>query len=346
MIWLYSKGRVYFMSIFYATSLNFTVKPINHPQYSRVLWGLKFASPIMNAAGMFKNLEGYTLVQRQGAGGYIGGTTTYNPRHGNCINNIHLPFLSLLQSNISLNCLGLPNKGDKILSQQVVMQNKTIPLGISLMRSADYDEKTGMEHLIESLWLYHNNLQYDFLEINESCPNIKVSADNIIQRLIYIGENFIFHRKRFIPVVIKVSVDISDKVLSDIMHILIKYKFDGINIGNTSIDYDNLRQYVNANDLKLFNYFVDNFGGGVGGTILKKMSYDKCKYAVMCKNDIQPQHEFHIIRSAGIDSIDDIYQSDLIGVSLNQWYTGYFSNFMKYGNQIYHKTFGTYYSNI
>jgi len=47
-----------------------------------VLWGIRFRTPLFNAAGMFKHGEGYELAYRQGAGAYLAGTTTSLPRMG------------------------------------------------------------------------------------------------------------------------------------------------------------------------------------------------------------------------------------------------------------------------
>ena len=41
-----------------------------------------------NATGMFKQGEGYDMVFRQGAGGYLSGTTTAHKRIGNVRNGI------------------------------------------------------------------------------------------------------------------------------------------------------------------------------------------------------------------------------------------------------------------
>ena len=332
---LHSCGRGYFLSSFYSSKVEPQFIPGKSCQ--RTLWGLKFASPLMNSAGMFKNGEGYDVVYRQGAGGYIAGTSTYNPRVGNIVDSIRLPFISLHKSQTSINYLGLPNLGDEVLSQNMFAHDKQIPIGVSLMRSGDYDEKTGMQNLLKSLWLYHNHPQVDFIEINESCPNVKLDLSDIIQRLAYLGENFLAKRKRHLPVIIKFSLDIGEDDLKLIMDTLIKYNFDGLNLGNTSTNYADIRPHIASSEVKLFDYFTSKFGGGVGGNILKQKSYNCCKKAVEYKRALSPRYEFHIIRSAGIDCADDLLASDTIGVSLNQWYTGYFTNYIKYGDLVYQR---------
>ena len=336
---IYSSGRIQFMQYFCKQKVSPIYTPSNGLE--RTLWGLKFKTPLMNSAGMFKNGEGYAVVAAQGAGGYIGGTSTNNRRAGNTKAGIKLPFLTLPLSNLSLNFLGLPNLGDGVLSQKQFTEQKSCPLGWSVMRSPDFSEEVGLELLVKSLWMYHDNEQIDFIEINESCPNIKVSTDNITKRLAYIADNFISKRRRHLPVVVKLSNDISCSSLHHILDALFKYHFDGINLGNTSTNYAETRKQVAPAEMKLFDYFSTSFGGGIGGRTLKAKSLNLCKLALEYKNMVMPGYEFHVIRSGGIDTPADIHDSDAIGVSLNQWYTGYFSNYLKYGNQIYQRFFNS-----
>lgn len=334
---LLSSSRVKFMSKFSSQKLDIMYIPDSHLE--RTLWGIKFRSPLMNSAGMFKNGEAYDVVANLGAGAYIGGTSTFNPRSGNVVNDIKLPFVTLAHSKTSINYLGLPNLGDEVLASIHFNKVDGCPVGWSVMRSPDYPEDEGMKKLIQSLWMYHDNLAIDFIEINESCPNIKSDSSNIISRLITIANEFLKHRKRHLPVVVKLSNDIPFNVLKDILDILFKYKFDGVNLGNTSTDYKQIINKLELVDKKLFNYFTTTFGGGVSGRILKKQSFELCKFANDYKNKIKPAHEFHIIRSGGIDSYDDILDSNKIGVSLNQWYTGFFTQYLANGNLIYQNLF-------
>jgi dihydroorotate dehydrogenase len=311
----------------------------------RTLWGIKFNLPLLNAAGMFKNGEGYNLVAKQGAGGYIGGTSTYNPRIGNIKLNIKHPFVSLPEAHTSLNFLGLPNCGDEYLSKQIITTEKLLgcPLGWSVMRSPDYAIDVAIDNLLKSLWLYHDNPEIDFIEINESCPNIQYLTsdkplDVLKNRLEYIAHNFLSQRKRHLPVIVKFSNDITINQIPQLVNMILECKFDGINLGNTSTDYTN-KNIVNNGELKLYNYFTQNIGGGIGGRLLKQNSLYLCDKVITYLSKNKPDYEFHIIRTGGIDTLQDILDSDNAGVSLNQWYTGYFDNYIKYGDNLYAQIF-------
>jgi dihydroorotate dehydrogenase len=342
---LASWGRSHFMHqlINYPTDYNYTPPA----QLAQELWGLKFRTGLANSAGMFKNGEGYDLVARLGAGSYIGGTSTANPRLGNLKHGIKLPFISLPKSKVAINFLGLPNLGDDYLAKQTITNNKIsdCPIGWSVMRSPDYNEQEGLQNLLQSIHAYYQHPQIDFLEINESCPNIAHGSGNIISRLEYIAKNFLPHRKRNFPVIVKLSNDLTISIAIELVTNLVKLGYDGINLGNTSTDYAGICAQLSPSEKTLFNYFSQNFGGGVSGAPLKNKSLNLCAEVANHLVHLAPNHEFHIIRSGGIDSYVDLQQSLAHGVKLNQWYTGFFNNYHIDGEQVYTQLFKSFKQN-
>ena len=123
------------------------------------------------------------------------------------------------------------------------------------------------------------------------------------------------------------------------MDIIIELGFDGINFGNTSTDYLYCKNKLNPNDIKNFDYFVKNFGGGVSGYPLKEKSLLLASEAAIYINSKNLSKEFHVIRTGGIENINDLNESEKSGISLNQWFTGYFEAFSKYGHNLYNELF-------
>lgn len=330
-----SLGRAFFMKQF----VNHRVKMQFVPdvKYSRKLWGIEFRSPIMNSAGMFKNGEGYDVVAAMGAGAYIGGTSTSNPRRGNEKDGVNLPFITLPNSNLAVNWLGLPNLGDEQLSKKIITDNKIVgcPIGWSVMRSPDFSEDEGMQLLINSLFLYQDNPQIDFIEVNESCPNVQNGGGSIIPRLTMISEQFLQKRSRHLPVVVKLSHDVTTETIEYLLPKIIKLGFDGINLGNTSTNYQKYRSNIKGSDRVLFEYFIRNFGGGISGGVLKKDSLYICTIAANIVAKMHLDREFHIIRSGGVENMADIMDSEACGCSLTQWYTGFFNAYDKVGEKTY-----------
>lgn len=332
---LASFGRKYFMQQFVNHTVVEIFKP--KPELAIKMWGIEFRTPLSNSAGMFKNGEGYDVIAKLGAGAYIGGTSTANPRLGNKKYGVYLPFISLPESKTAINWLGLPNLGDETLSRRQITNNKLsgCPIGWSVTRSPDFTEDQGVRELIKSLWLYHDNSQIDFIEINESCPNIKLSGDSILTRMEIIAQDFLSKRKRHLPIVVKLSNDVSRQSLTEIITGLVKLGYDGINLGNTSTNYADAIHSIAVEEKELFNYFITKFGGGISGKVLKKRSLELCACAAETLYKLNPEHEFHIIRSGGVSDISDIESSRQHGISFNQWYTGFYSLYAIFGDKAY-----------
>jgi dihydroorotate dehydrogenase len=333
-ILIMSKLRNYFIDyLIHNNSLTTNISDELSKLPARVLWGIKFNNPLMNAAGLFKNGDGYSFIASQGFGGYIGGTSTYNRRIGNKIKGISLPFLVLPISNIAINSLGLPNNGDNNIDDLKITDNKVdgCPIGWSVMRSPDYAVSEGLDKLIVSLNKVMANNIIDFIEVNESCPNvahINSSEFDLNYRLKFIADNFLAKRQRQLPVIIKISNDIDSSSLYNLIDLLVKYQYDGLNIGNTSTNYQRVSKQISSQEVKLFNYFTKYFKGGVSGSVLKTNSLNLSILANNYVKSLNLDYEFNIIRTGGIDSIDDIIQSEINGIKLNQWYTGYIKSIL------------------
>lgn len=333
---------------------------------STVLWGIKFNLPIFNSAGMFKYGYGYEQVAKQGAGAFLLGTTTSKQRLGNIKNNIQHPFLSYPKSKLASNWMGLPNNGHKDLKSKIDKINKIYgcPIGVSLSADPEDTLFDKLKGLLEGLLIFENS-QVDFLEINESCPNVvghnsnnNPLDDELLERLKFISDNFLKKRKRNLPVILKFSNDTNPELVPDLVKLLIDLEFDGINIGNTSTNYKQYQDFVKMEELNSYKYFTQTYGGGLSGSCLKETSLKLSKIAVKTLNDIKElsinekdnlnyhqyhqqhqQHhkEFHIIRTGGVEGYKDIKESLDAGISLVQWYTGYFSMYGIWGNKTYFK---------
>ncbi len=341
---LFSYGRKQFLKRLYQ---DVSKEKANIPESALVkLWGLEFNCPIFNAAGIFKSGEGYEMTANQGAGAFLIGTITHNKRYGNLKNNILHPFAAYPNSLAASNWMGLPNYGINNVIEKItnIKKQKKCPIVVSIASSPDFPEKEGLKFLIEDFQLLEKT-QTDFVELNESCPNVnhgKTEPDDIldnhlIYRLEKISSIFLKNRNRNLPVILKFSNDTSPEQVEAIINLCIELGFDGINFGNTSIDYLFCSEYIIQEEKQLFEYFISNFGGGVSGSPLNEKSLNLCKTATTFLKTKNLNKEFHIIRTGGIFSKEDLQKSKEIGVSLNQWFTGYFHNFGLNGHKVYEK---------
>jgi dihydroorotate dehydrogenase len=244
--------------------------------------------------------------------------------------------------------MGLPNFGHKDLADKIAKINKIdgCPIGVSMSADPEDNTKDKLNGLLDGLKLFDNS-QVDFIEINESCPNVVGHSSNanplddeLIERLNFISINFLQKRKRNLPVILKFSNDTEPDLIPELVKMLINLGYNGINIGNTSTKYVEFEKVIHANEKAVFNYFSKTFGGGLSGRKLKENSFKLSLIAqdtldsIKKSKDIQ---EFHIIRTGGIENYNDIKISIEKGISLCQWYTGYFSTYALFGNKIYLK---------
>jgi dihydroorotate dehydrogenase len=349
---LYSNNRSAFLKYLY--SLQKVTRYVPPSTLARTFWGISFKQPLFNAAGMFKNAEGYDFVASQGAGAYIAGTSTSRPRIGNSKNGIYSPFTTYPKSKTASNWLGLPNIGHKEIHKNIATIEKVdgCPIGISVSASPEIDSKIALQELVEGLFLFQDS-QVDFIELNESCPNVaghtkfdSVLDEHLLERLSVIANKFLSLRTRNLPVIVKFSNDTATHQVPELINQLIAFGFDGVNFGNTSIQYQQYRQNIHTSEIDRYDYFTKTFGGGLSGEVLKRPSKELTTTAVKHLQAINLNKEFHIIRTGGIDSLSDLFLNSEEAPSLYQWYTGYFEMLSKHGLEIYKKFYEGYSTRI
>lgn len=339
---LYSRGRQRFLARFSRE----LPPPAPPPEgRERTLWGLTFRAGVLNAAGMFKNGDGYALCERQGAGAYLAGTTTGRPRAGNEAHGVKLAFVPYPRSGAASNWLGLPNLGHRAVAAKLAALPRAagFPIGASLAATVEDgpDPATRLDLLVEGLELY-DEAGVDFLEINESCPNTAADAVGFAalrRRLAHLSERFLGRRRRRLPVIVKFSCDAPLAEVPLLVDLAVELGFDGINFGNTSTAYDAHRPAIAAAERPLYDRFTRRFGGGVSGRPLKELSLALAAAAVEQLRRQAPPHEFHVVRTGGIEHAGDLRQSEAAGVALDQWYSGYFEAFSRHGHGVYRELY-------
>jgi len=342
LISLYSNQKKKILKRFSEDYINFDIQ---HEKIEPLkLWDISFGFPLFNAAGMFKKGESYYTIAKQGAGAYLSGTTTSSKRLGNFKNGVLHPFAPFPSSGASVNWMGLPNEGHQIVAKRLSQLQKiqNCPIGASLSASPEERGIEGLENLKIGMDLY-KEANVDFIEINESCPNVEEGHqidnnsldEDLINRLEYISMNFLKNRDKNLPVIVKFSNDTDLSLVPNIIDNLISLGFDGVNFGNTSTKYEESIDMIKDKEKKLFQYFTENYGGGLSGKLLSTTSLNLVKTGSNHLKTKKLSKEFHIIRTGGVCSIEDIKNSLNNGASICQWYNGYFSEFSKYGHQVY-----------
>lgn len=336
---LYARGRRAFLRAFFASR---PAQPWEPQGSERTLWGIRFRAPIFNAAGVFKDGEGYELTALQGAGAYLAGTTTAQPRAGNRKGGVAHPFVPYPTSGAASNWLGLPNPGHEEVARRLrdLPRHEGCPVGVSVALSPEAERPVD-ERLVELAAAMHRYAEagVDFIELNESCPNTvegMVGTSELDERLAFICDDFLDRRPREVPVIVKLSCDTEPAYLPAILDLLFRLNYDGVNFGNSSTAYVRHRKAIVAEERPLFEHFTSTYGGGITGRPLKPLSLALAEAAVAYLGKNPPGQEFHVIRTGGIETAADLAVSHTAGVALSQWYTGYFEAFARHGHQLYH----------
>ncbi len=335
---VFSKGRSYFIDKLSRELPD--VRSVDHPGVDA--WGIHFRLPIWNAAGMFKRGEAYDVVARQGAGAYVAGTTTSRARLGNSRHGIKGPTAAYANAMAASNWLGLPNEGHEVVAKRLSKLERVqgCPVGASVSAEPGLDETIALDELVQGM-RHYQNAKVDYLELNESCPNVPSHGggssleQDLIRRLEYVSQHFLQQRPSPLPVVVKFSVDTEEDQLEDLLRLLIDLRFDGIILGNTSTRYAEFRDLFPPSEQRLFDRFSKEFGGGLSGAPLQDDSYRLSVRAQKIVEVLAPGQEFHVIRCGGLFDANDINKSASNGVVLHQWYTGYFDAFARYGHDVY-----------
>jgi dihydroorotate dehydrogenase len=252
-------------------------------------------------------------------------------------------------SKAAMNWLGLPNLGYEEIAKRIgsIERKPNCPIGISLSSAPEETGDIALNNLLNGFQLFEKT-KVDFIELNESCPNVPheqcESTDTkldskLLERLEFISEKFLKLRTRNLPVIVKFSNDTAIDQISDLVRILVELGYDGINLGNTSTNYENYKQQINLKELENYEYFTKEFGGGLSGHPLKSSSLTLSKEAVKTINELYLRREFIVIRTGGFEDIYDFVASENSKIHLNQWFTGYFDMFAQHGHNVYKSLF-------
>ena len=342
----YSVGRRRFLHRLVASPPSEEVGWSPPESLAQTLWGLRFRTPVGNGAGMFKNGEGFAVAAAQGAGWYLAGTTTGQPWRGNRWGGRFLgvaqPFAPYPRSAAASNWLGLPNDGTVVVAARLARRLQggrvpNMPVGASVAATPGLGEDAALTELVAGMETYAA-AGVDFLEINESCPNTAEGQPGdsaLARRLEIVGERFLRRRSRALPVVVKLSCDTAVEQVPELLTLLLDSGFDGVNFGNTSRDYPALRVAILPAERRLFDFFTGRFGGGVSGRPLRQRSLDLVRATTENLAGRRLPREFHVLRTGGIDSAEDLATARAAGASLCGWYTGYFEAFAHHGHGVY-----------
>ena len=266
------------------------------------VFGKNFPNPIGLAAGFDKSAEAYNSLLRLGFGFIEVGTVTPLEQYGNPKPRI----FRLEEDRALINRLGFNNDGMEVIKERIKSNSKSGILGINIGPNKDTkDQKNdfclGLKNFFDIA---------DYITINISSPNTEGLRDFHDQEKLkdlLIALNAIKKEKKTnIPLLLKISPDIKDNYISEIVEQATSNNISGIVLTNTT----------NANRNNLINKNKEE--GGLSGEPLQKIS------TIMIRKFYKElKGKIPIIGVGGVNSGKSAYEKILAGASLLQLYTGF-----------------------
>jgi len=278
------------------------------------LFGLTFSNPVGLAAGFDKDGVALTELATLGFGHIEAGTVTYHAQPGN-----PKPRLFRLPKDQALiNRAGFNNKGAASLVEHVRSSRPNCVLGVSIGKS----KITPMESAIDD-YLASFDLVYevaDYIAVNVSSPNTphlrELQRAEQLHGLLTALQNrnrdlqLRNKRSRPMPLLVKLSPDLTTPELEMIIDVVQELKIDGVVATNTTIGRGNLQSSMR--DISACGE------GGLSGKPLASRSTEMIADLFRLTRGKLP-----IIGVGGIFTAADAWEKIAAGASLIQLYTGF-----------------------
>ena len=194
------------------------------PMFKTKLFGKEIDNPIGMAAGFDKNAEVYNSLFKLGFGFVEVGTVTPLKQYGNPKPRV----FRLVEDEALINRLGFNNLGSESVSNRIRSNLNKGLLGINIGPNKDSDDRLN-DYLI-GLRTFHDIA--DYITINISSPNTEnlrsFHDETKFDELMNLVKEEKIKLKSKIPIVVKISPDISDEQIEVLSKILLEPKVSAI----------------------------------------------------------------------------------------------------------------------
>lgn len=287
----------------------------NHPRLRKTEFGLQFRNPVGLAAGFDKNATYLRELDVLGFGFIEIGTVTPLPQKGN-----DKPRLFRLPKDKALiNRMGFNNDGVEVIAERLKQWRKEQSksnAGLIVGGNIGKNKQTPNDEAWKDYEICFNELfdWVDYFVVNVSSPNTpglrelqrKESLRIILSRL----QNINQQKENPKPLLIKISPDLNEHEIDDVIELTLELNLSGIVAANTTIVKEKLR--TSSEKIKQIG------DGGLSGKPLAATSTKIVRY-ISEKAD----HKFTIIASGGIFTGEDAKEKISAGARLVQVWTGF-----------------------
>ena len=276
---------------------------VNHVSLEKKLFGLTFKNPVGLAAGFDKNAEYYRDFSNFGFGFIEIGTVTPLPQPGNPKKRI----FRLVEDKSLINRLGFNNKGVEVVANNL-KKRRDIIIGANIGKNFFTENVDAHNDYLICLKDLHDYV--DYFAVNISSPNTrglrefhdKELLKPLLEKLVN-QNNKMTSRK---PLLLKISPDINDQQLDDVVQLVLELQIDGVIATNTTLSREGLLSKYKKENGGLSGMKLNNRSNSIISILRKKLGKD-----------------FPIIGVGGIMSADDALEKIKCGADLIQLYTGF-----------------------
>ncbi len=269
--------------------------------------GLKFNNPVGLAAGLDKNAEAIDYFGALGFGFIEVGTVTPKPQDGNPKPRM----FRIPQACGIINRMGFNNKGVDFLVENIKRRTYKGILGVSIGKN----ETTPLEHAAEDYLTCMRKVYpfTDYIAVNVSCPNTPgltslQHEDALLALLKPLKDEQILLADKFgkyVPLVVKLSPDLSDEALESLCNVCINLKIDALSCTNTTVSREIIHDLPHASEW-----------GGLSGEPLRARSTQ-----VLAKVHKILDGKIPLIGIGGVDGAIAAREKFAAGASLVQIYS-------------------------
>jgi dihydroorotate dehydrogenase len=284
------------------------ITTVNDSRLEREVFGLKFKNPLGIAAGLDKQAEMYNELANLGFGFVEVGTITPKGQPGN-----PQPRLFRLPDDKALiNRMGFNNSGVDAAIKNLKNRKTNIIVGGNIGKNTATPNDKAIDDYV---YLFEKLFDYvDYFVVNVSCPNItdlhELQDQDSLTSILNEIQKINFQKPKPKPVLLKVSPDLNQKQLDEVIEIVAATKIDGVVATNTTITRDGL-----ATDEQKVKEIAN---GGLSGRPIKNRSTEVIRYLAE-----KSGKAFPIIGVGGIFTPEDAIEKLEAGADLVQVYTGF-----------------------
>ena len=274
----------------------------DNTMFQSTLFGKNIDNPIGMAAGFDKSAEVYNALFKLGFGFVEVGTVTPLEQYGNPKPRV----FRLVEDQALINRLGFNNLGAENVSNKIRSNLSKGLLGINIGPNKDSSDRLN-DYLI-GFRTFHDIA--DYITINISSPNTE-NLRNFHEETKFNELMNSIHEEKIklkskVPIVVKISPDISEEQIELISKILLDHKVSAIIVSNTT----------SKNREKLNDISKHQKGGLSGKPLEEEANKLISKFYKLLKDKIE------IIGVGGVDSGESAHKKFLAGASYLQLYTG------------------------